>query len=146
MSRASIKCNHVLEEATLHWKYVAPLLVYPKNSSEYDLLVKRLDQLLDIVGDDENHSLIGLVDALSNIISMYDENNFHLPDTKGIDALKYLMKLHKFNQSDLQEIGSQGVISEILNGKRNLNLRQIKILSKLFKVDPTTFIDDNTEK
>lgn len=141
MSRASAKMNHVLKDATQHWKYVAPLLTYPKNDSEYELLVERLDQLLDIIGDNENHPLMGLVDALSNIISSYDEKNFQLLDVTGVNALKYLMELHQLNQSDLHEIGSQGVVSEILNGKRKLNLRQITILSKLFKVNPATFID-----
>jgi HTH-type transcriptional regulator/antitoxin HigA len=52
------------------------------------------------------------------------------------------MELHELNQSDLaNEIGSQGVVSEILNGKRELNVRQIKALARRFHVDPSTFID-----
>lgn len=141
MSRAFRKMNPALEEATQHWKYVAPLLAPPKNDSDYELLVKHLDQLLDIVGDNENHHLIGLVDALSHLVSSYDEKNFKLSKKKGVDALKYLMELRQLKQSDLPEIGSQGVVSEILRGKRNLNLRQIITLSKIFKVDPSTFID-----
>lgn len=141
MSSKAAKNNRVFEEATKHWKYVAPLLSYPKNDSEYDLLVKRLDKLLDIVGDDENHPLIGLIDIIDNLISLYDENNFRLPKIKAINALKYLMQLHQLTQSDLHEIGSQGVVSEILNEKRKLNLRQISILAKFFKVAPATFID-----
>ncbi len=141
MRRTSMKSNHILADATKHWKYVAPLLAYPKNDAEYDLLAKRLDQLLDIIGDDENHQLIGLVDTISHIISSYDENEFKIA-ASGIDALKYLMELRQINQSDLHEIGSQGVISEILNGKRKLNLRQIKLLAKLFNVHQTTFIDE----
>ena len=46
------------------------------------------------------------------------------------------------NQRDLKEIGSQGVISEILNGKRKLNLRQIVELSKRFAVSPSVFIEN----
>lgn len=142
MRRASVKINHILEEATKHWRYVAPLLAYPKNESDYNLLVKRLDQLLDIVGDDENHPLIGLVDALTNLISSYYDKNFHLPEINGVAALKYMMELRQLKQSDLHEIGSQGIISEILSGKRMLNLRQIKLLSKYFDVDPSTFMDE----
>jgi HTH-type transcriptional regulator/antitoxin HigA len=145
MSHASKKFNHVLEEATQHWKYVAPLLIYPKNDLDYNLLVERLDCLLDIVGDDEKHSLMGLVDVLSNIISSYDEKNFQLPKLNGLNALKYLIELRQINQSDLHMIGSQGVVSEILNGKRKLNLRQIKILSQFFNVDVATFIDQDIE-
>lgn len=49
---------------------------------------------------------------------------------------------HLLSQADLPEIASQGVLSEILNEKRSLNLRQIKLLSKRFGVSPSTFIDD----
>jgi HTH-type transcriptional regulator/antitoxin HigA len=47
---------------------------------------------------------------------------------------------HGFKQSDLTEIGSQGVVSEILSGKRQLNIRQVKMLSKRFGVSPGVFI------
>lgn len=140
--RRAIKKNHVVEEATQHWKYVSPLLTYPKNNFDYNLLVKHLDQILDIVGDNEKHPLIGLVDVLSNLISSYDEKHFQLLDVKGVAALKYLMELHQLSQSDLNEIGSQGVISEILNGKRKLNLTHINKLSKFFNVNPATFLDE----
>jgi HTH-type transcriptional regulator/antitoxin HigA len=45
-------------------------------------------------------------------------------------------------QSDFKtEIGSQGVVSEILSGHRKLNLSHIKKLAGRFKVSPETFID-----
>lgn len=139
---ASAKKNQILKDATTHWKYVAPLLAYPKSESAYHLLVERLDAVLDIIGDDENHSLMGLADILSHLISAYEEDHVKLNATNGISALKYLMQLRGLNQADLHAIGSQGVVSEILSGKRKLNIRQIKILAKQFKVTPITFIDE----
>jgi HTH-type transcriptional regulator/antitoxin HigA len=50
------------------------------------------------------------------------------------------MEEHGLRQSDLPEVGSQGVISEILSGKRDLNLRQIRELAKRFQVSPAVFI------
>jgi HTH-type transcriptional regulator/antitoxin HigA len=50
------------------------------------------------------------------------------------------MEEHGLKQNDLKELGSQGVVSEIMSGKRNLNVRQIKNLSKRFKVSAATFI------
>lgn len=50
------------------------------------------------------------------------------------------MEEHGLNQSDLSEIGSPGVVSEILNGKRELNVRQIRLLAKRFQVSPAVFI------
>ena len=42
--------------------------------------------------------------------------------------------------SDLSEVGSQGVVSEILNGKRELNVRQIRFLAEKFKVSSAVFV------
>jgi HTH-type transcriptional regulator/antitoxin HigA len=50
------------------------------------------------------------------------------------------MQEHGLKQSDLKEIGSQGVVSEILTGKRTLNLEQIKKISSRFQVSPLVFI------
>jgi len=50
------------------------------------------------------------------------------------------MQEHRLRQSDLPEIGSQGVVSEVLAGKRELNARQIKRLAKRFGVSPAVFI------
>jgi HTH-type transcriptional regulator/antitoxin HigA len=43
-------------------------------------------------------------------------------------------------QSDLPEIGSQGVVSEILRDKRKLNMRQVQALAARFNVSPAVFI------
>lgn len=130
-----------LREAIKYWDHIAPVVQYPKNDKEFNKLVSELDELLNMVGDDEKHRLMGLVDVISNIISSYEAERFSAPPTKGVDALKFLMDTHHLHQSDLAEIGSQGVVSEILNGKRALNLRQIKSLSTRFQVNPSTFID-----
>lgn len=50
------------------------------------------------------------------------------------------MAQHGIKQSDLHEIGSQGVVSEILTGKRELNIRQVRALSERFCISPTTFV------
>ena len=50
------------------------------------------------------------------------------------------MDEHELTQSDLPEVGSQGVVSEILNGKRELNVRQVRALARKFKVSPAAFV------
>lgn len=130
-----------LKEAIKYWDHIAPVVQYPKNDKEFNQLVSELDELLNIVGNNEKHRLMGLVDVISNLIASYETERFSALPTKGLDALKFLMQVHELHQSDLSEIGSQGVVSEILNGKRALNLRQIKLLAQRFQVDPSTFID-----
>jgi HTH-type transcriptional regulator/antitoxin HigA len=135
--------NHYLEETIQHWKHISPVIHDPQNDDEYEKLASMLDQLLDIVGDNESHELIGLVDVISHMITQYDENHDEqLQKGSSIDALKFLMEQHGLDQSDLKnEIGSQGVVSEILNGKRQLNISHIKKLAERFHVAPATFID-----
>ena len=132
--------NAVVESAIEHWKYIAPLVARPENKAEFEQLVSYLDALLDEVGDDENHPLMRLVDIVSDAVSAYEAEQVAEPMGKGIDALRYLMEAHGLYQTDLPEIGSQGVVSEILNGRRELNLRQIKALAARFKVSPEAFI------
>jgi HTH-type transcriptional regulator/antitoxin HigA len=50
------------------------------------------------------------------------------------------MDEHRLTQSDLPEVGSQGVVSEVLRGKQELSLRQVRILAQRFHVSPAVFI------
>ena len=122
------------------WKAIAPFLTI-SNDQEYDAAVERLNILLDEIGDDESHPLYSLLDTLGVVVEAYDNEHYPLPECQGTDALIYLMEEHSLSQSDLPEIGSQGVVSEILNGKRKLNVRQIKTLAERFQVSPATFFD-----
>lgn len=134
--------NPIVDQAIKHWSYVAPLVSYPKNEKEFNQLSSRLDELLDIVGENEKHPLMSLIDVLGNLISVYEKSHRDRAIGKGINALKFLMETHQLCQADFPEIASQGVMSEILNAKRSLNLRQIKLFAKRFKVSAATFVDD----
>ena len=69
--------NQALTTAIKHWSYVAPLLRYPTNNKEFDKLVAQLDELLETVGDNENHRLMGLVDILSRLIVEYEDEHYN---------------------------------------------------------------------
>jgi HTH-type transcriptional regulator / antitoxin HigA len=60
--------------------------------------------------------------------------------SSGADMLRHYMEEIGLSQSDLPEIGSQGVVSEVLNGKRDLNIKQIRRLAQRFHVSPAVFI------
>ncbi len=79
--------------------------------------------------------------TLSDLISDYEDSKFKSGSVSGKDMLSYLMNLQGLNQSDLaKEVGGQPIVSKILKGERELNLRQIKALAKRFKVSPEVFI------
>ncbi len=131
---------HSLSEISEKWQPLAPLLSAPHTKAEYDNLSAFLDQLIDEVGNDENHPLAALMDTVGTLIEAYDKDHFPFSEGSPIGVLRYLMEKHDLAQNDLPELGSQGVVSEILSGKRNLNVRQIKLLSKRFHVSPSTFM------
>ena len=103
-------------------------------------MVNLLDSLIDEVGNNENHPLTSLMETIGTLIETYESQYINETEGNSIDALNAFIEEHGLKQSDLSEIGSQGVVSEILSGKRQLNVRQIKILSNRFKVSPAVFI------
>jgi len=130
-----------LERTTKIWKEAKQVLAVPRSATEYERLVKILDELLDQVGNNEHHPLARLADTLATLIDAYENDHVALPESDSISALKYLMSEHGLKQKDMKEIGSQGIVSEVLNRKRILNTTQIKKLSKRFGVSPAVFID-----
>lgn len=122
-----------------HWLAIQPILTI-RNGDEYDRAVATLNELLDEVGTDEKHPLYGLLDTLGTVIAAYETDHLALPEISGGEVLAYLMAEHDLRQSDLPEVGSQGVVSEVLGGKRELNVRQIRALAARFGVSPAVFV------
>src|SRR3989304_3768748 len=116
----------------------APLLAI-RNAREYDAAVAQLNDLIDEVGDDPKDPRYRFIDTLSVLIEAYDADHHKIPDLSGAEMLKFLMEQHGLSQGDLPEIGSQGVVSEVLRGKREFNVRQIKALSERFRLSPEAF-------
>jgi HTH-type transcriptional regulator/antitoxin HigA len=80
------------------------------------------------------------METIGSLIESYASQNYQDIEGDPINALKTLMEEHGLKQSDLPEIGSQGVVSEILSGKRQVNVRQLKLLGERFKVSPMVFV------
>ena len=111
-----------------------------RNEKHYRKLVATLEALLDETAGDQRHPAMGLVDIVGDLIEDYEAEHHALTPGTGIQALKFLMDQHGLKQGDLGEIGSQGVVSEILAGKRELNIRQVRALAARFGVSAATFI------
>lgn len=131
--------NLLNDELQIHWTNIAPLLTI-RNEREYNAAVKRLNEMLDEIGDNQKHPFYGLLDTLGTLIQAYEETYYPIPNATGVEVLRFLMDEHGLTQSDLPEVGSQGVVSEILSGKRELNVRQIRYLAQRFKVSTAVFL------
>jgi HTH-type transcriptional regulator/antitoxin HigA len=107
----------------------------------YRAMVLFMNELLEDIGDRENHPLIGLLDIVTNFVHDYEESNVVIPDAKPAAVLRFLMDQHGLKQADLAELfGTQSNVSEALSGKREMNVRQAKALAKRFGVSPAVFI------
>lgn len=133
----------MIPELQSHWQVLRPLLVI-HSEDEYEQAVEHMNQLIDEVGTDESHPLYELLDTLGTLVHAYEEEHYQIPAVSGIDTLRYLITENDLKQSELPEIGSQGIVSEILSGKRTLNVRQIQALAKRFGVAPSVFFEATT--
>jgi HTH-type transcriptional regulator/antitoxin HigA len=132
--------NARVKTAIEHWSYVAPLLQPARNAKEYAQLVEALDAAIDAGGADEKHPLARLVDYLGDLVAKYEAKDKMPAAATGADALRYLMQRDSLRQADLPELGSQGVVSELLSGRREFNVRQAKALAERFGVSAALFL------
>ncbi len=132
----------VIAKLTSHYEALNAFVPLHSITSQDDhaKAVAALSQLLDAGAADEDHPLAGLVNTVGALISAYEV--VHNPPQKvaPADVLRLLMDQHRLSQSDLPEVGTQGVVSEILRGKRQLNVCQIKSLAARFNVPTSVFV------
>jgi HTH-type transcriptional regulator / antitoxin HigA len=82
-----------------------------------------------------------LLELLIILIEKFEEASYPVPNVEPDRMLLHLMEARNMKQEELVGvIGSRGVVSEIVNGKRSISKAQAKELSQLFHVSPSLFI------
>jgi HTH-type transcriptional regulator/antitoxin HigA len=81
-----------------------------------------------------------LVALLSDFIADYETKHTLKPMVTGREMLAFLMEQHALKQADLPEVGTQGVVSEVLSGKRELTIKHIQALAARFNVPMAVFL------
>lgn len=108
---------------------------------DYKRRVVIMDELLDRIGANESHRLMPLLDLVTKEVEAYEAKHQALPEAAPAEVLAFLMEEHSLKQTDLaEELGGQSIVSAILNGKRELNTRQVKALATRFSVSPAVFL------
>lgn len=67
-----------IRQATDLWPSVSNVLYVPHTEREYNEVVNLLDDLVDEVGEDENHPLASLMEVLGVLIEKYEDD--HVPE------------------------------------------------------------------
>ena len=112
-----------------------------RDAAHYTRMVELADALIDSQQTGEDRPLSGLFALVCELIGDYDNRHHTLLPAPPREVLRFLMQQHDLRQSDLPEIGSQGVVSEILSGRRMLNARQIAALAARFGVGADAFLE-----
>lgn len=83
-----------------------------------------------------------LLNLLVTLIEDFEERTYPMGlSSDPVLALRELMREHDLKQTDLLDVfGSQGTISQILNGKREISKSQAKRLSERFRLPVDIFI------
>lgn len=82
-----------------------------------------------------------LLELLYVLIEQFETENYPIPEGNSLEILKHLMIENEIKQEDLVGIiGSRGVVSEVVNGKRSISKNQAKSLAEFFKVSVELFI------
>jgi len=131
--------TQLLENTINYWPIVAQVLSVPQTKADYLRTVTVLDELVDIVGDDESHSLISLMDTLSLLVESYENEHYPITDVSVKEVLQSIMQEHGLQEYDFPEIGNRQKVLSILNGEQDLNTQQIRALSERFHVSQMIF-------
>lgn len=112
-----------------------------RNDSVHRAAQAILDRLIgrpDLSGGQKDY-LAGLV----RFVEEYERERYgaQFEAMDSIEILKFLMEANDLSTSDLGDLlGSRGLASEILNGKRGLSKTHIRKLAKRFALDPELFL------
>jgi len=113
---------------------------------------KRYSKAIEVVLEAlENDELSGnakdaaeeFIRIVAPVVEEYERQHFPMTRATPPEILRFLMDQHHLGQKDLaSDLGGQSVVSEILRGKRKLNVEQIQKLSARFRVSPAVFFSE----
>ena len=93
-------------------------------------------------GDRRSPEETRLLDLLATLIEDFEEKAYPMGEKSNPQvALRELMREHELKQTDMVDIfGSQGVVSQVLNGKREISKAQARRLADRFRLPIDIFI------
>jgi len=116
---------------------VAPQAI--ETEEEYDRLLAVAERLT--FAKNRTPEEKALHKLLVTLIEVYEAQNYPIDKSEPHEILQHIMEASGTRQADLVGIiGSSGVVSEVVNGKRAISKAQAKALGDYFKVSHSLFI------
>ncbi|HEX8265682.1 MAG TPA: hypothetical protein VF596_09770 [Pyrinomonadaceae bacterium] len=118
----------------------ATLPVVIESEDDYKRLESVVEDLL-AKGEHLSPEEEKLLNLVSELVADYEDKNFHIEKGEPVEILRFLIEENSLKQKDLLPVfGSEGIISEILKGKRGITAKHAKLLGEFFSVSPELFI------
>jgi HTH-type transcriptional regulator / antitoxin HigA len=118
---------------------VQPVVI--DNDQEYERALAEIKKLLK-KGDNISLEEEKVLDLLSTLVEQYEEKAHPIPPAPPHAIIQMLMDERDLRQRDLLPIlGSRGVTSDVINGRRKPSKTQAKALGEFFNVSPDLFIE-----
>ncbi len=103
------------------------MVIHPiKTEDDYNNTMLRIDALMDALpGTEEGDEL----DVLATLVEAYERDHFPIESPDPVEAILFRMEQMGIDRKALEPfLGGRNRVSEVLNRKRNLSMRQIRKL------------------
>lgn len=113
-----------------------------ETENDYEQMLKMIDRLMKKDEDSLSPEEDRLIRLLAVLVEDYESRHYPIDITSNPPvALRELMREHGLKQVDMVDIfGSQGTVSQVLNGKREISKAQARKLSARFHLPIDVFI------
>ena len=108
------------------------------DEGQNDTFVARLEELTSkqVVTPAEEK----LIELLTVLIENFEAKHYPVQGSGPLDVIRHLMEENHLRQKDLVDVfGTESIVSDVLNGKRDLAKDHIRNLSERFGVSPALF-------
>lgn len=111
-----------------------------KNNKQYEESLSRIYALLQ-KNVKANSTESDELEVLSILVKEYEQEHYPVPKPKPLEAIKFRLEQMGMSEAELSEIlGHRSRKSEILSGKRKLNLSMIRKLSERLHIPAAVLI------
>jgi HTH-type transcriptional regulator/antitoxin HigA len=124
--------------------YIELITTFPPrpitNDAELRATQNRINSILDrkTITQDERDYL----NVLGILVYDYEQKHEPIPELKGIKLLKALMVEDNIQQQNLVELfKNDSLVSDILNGNKELTASQIQTLAEFFHISSAAFLE-----
>ncbi len=111
-----------------------------RSERELDHAIEVIDEL--IAREDRSRAEDDYLDVLSDLVEKYESEHHPIPDASPVEMLQFLIEERETNQRAVA-LGSGiavSTMSEILAGRRQMNLEHMQKLARFFGIEVAVFL------